>query len=113
MHLICTLRAASAGHQGSFLKQTDVIHFSCFLKNCPVCYIDRMISDLLQIFCKHHRIDVFGKRINQDLLPVNVETTMCKISGFVGKPESARKKGALNVLLIMKKAIGRLRIIRN
>lgn len=39
-------------------------------------------------------IDVFGKRINQDLLSVNVETTMCKISGFVGKPESARKKGA-------------------
>jgi len=39
-------------------------------------------------------IDVFGKRINQDLLPVNVETTMCKVSGFVGKPEAARKKGA-------------------
>lgn len=39
-------------------------------------------------------IDIFGKRINQDLLPVNVETSMCKISGFVGKPESARKKGA-------------------
>ena len=39
-------------------------------------------------------IDVFGKRINQDLLPVSVETTMCKVSGFVGKPESARKKGA-------------------
>lgn len=39
-------------------------------------------------------IDVFGKRINQDLLPVNVETNMCKISGFVGKPESAKKKGA-------------------
>lgn len=39
-------------------------------------------------------IDVFGKKINQDLLPVNVETTMCTITGFVGKPESARKKGA-------------------
>lgn len=38
-------------------------------------------------------VDVFGKRFNQELLPVNVETTMCKISGFVGKPESARKKG--------------------
>jgi DNA mismatch repair protein MutL len=38
-------------------------------------------------------VDVFGKRLNQDLLPVNVDTTMCKISGFVGKPESARKKG--------------------
>lgn len=38
-------------------------------------------------------VDVFGKRFNQELLPVNVETTMCRISGFVGKPESARKKG--------------------
>ena len=38
-------------------------------------------------------VDVFGKRINQDLLPVNVETTMCGITGFVGKPESAKKKG--------------------
>ena len=38
--------------------------------------------------------DVFGKRLNQDLLPLNVETTMCHIYGFVGKPESAKKKGA-------------------
>lgn len=38
-------------------------------------------------------VDVFGKRFNQDLLPVNVETTMCRVTGFVGKPESARKKG--------------------
>ena len=37
-------------------------------------------------------IDVFGKRLNQNLLPVGVDTTICKISGFVGKPESARKK---------------------
>ena len=39
-------------------------------------------------------IDIFGKRLNQDLLPLGVETSMCNISGFVGKPESARKKGA-------------------
>lgn len=38
-------------------------------------------------------IDVFGKRLNQDLLPVEVETAMCRIRGFVGKPESAKKKG--------------------
>lgn len=37
-------------------------------------------------------IDVFGKRLNQNLLPLNVETTLCKVSGFVGKPEAARKK---------------------
>ena len=38
-------------------------------------------------------VDVFGKKINQSLLPVDVDTTLCKIHGFVGKPESARKKG--------------------
>lgn len=43
---------------------------------------------------KQRILDVFGKRMNQDLLPVSVETTLCKISGFVGKPESARKKNA-------------------
>ena len=44
--------------------------------------------------------DVFGKRFNQDLLSVGVETTMCKITGFVGKPESARKKGAQNCFFV-------------
>ena len=38
--------------------------------------------------------DVYGRRYGQDLLPVSVETALCKISGFVAKPESARKKGA-------------------
>ena len=37
--------------------------------------------------------DVFGRRVGQDLLPVGVDTALCRISGFVGKPESARKKG--------------------
>lgn len=38
--------------------------------------------------------DVYGRRYGQDLLPVNVETALCKISGFSAKPETARKKGA-------------------
>lgn len=38
-------------------------------------------------------VDVFGKKINQTLLPVDVDTSMCRISGFVGKPECARRKG--------------------
>ena len=37
--------------------------------------------------------DVFGKQYSQDLLPVEVQTAMCRITGFVSKPESARKKG--------------------
>ena len=38
-------------------------------------------------------IDVYGRRYGQDLLPVGVETSLCRITGFVAKPEAARKKG--------------------
>lgn len=37
-------------------------------------------------------IDIFGKRLNHDILPVSVDTTVCKVSGFVGKPEASKKK---------------------
>ena len=38
--------------------------------------------------------DVFGRQYSQDLLPVEVRTAMCTITGFVSKPEGARKKGS-------------------
>lgn len=38
--------------------------------------------------------DVYGRRYAQDLLPIHVETALCTITGFVAKPEAARKKGA-------------------
>ena len=37
---------------------------------------------------------VFGKKLNQELLSLDIDTTMVKIHGFIGKPETARKKGA-------------------
>ena len=36
--------------------------------------------------------DVFGRQYSQDLLPVEVHTAMCSITGFISKPEGARKK---------------------
>ena len=36
--------------------------------------------------------DVFGRQYSQDLLPVEVHTAMCNITGFISKPEGARKK---------------------
>ena len=37
---------------------------------------------------------VFGKKLNQQLLSLEVDTTLVKISGFIAKPETARKKGS-------------------
>lgn len=50
------------------------------------------LSNLSRTGQRQRILDVFGKKTNQDLLPIAVETSVCRISGFVGKPESARKK---------------------
>lgn len=38
--------------------------------------------------------DIFGRKMDSDLIPVEVETTLCSIKGYVGKPETSKKKGA-------------------
>ena len=55
-------------------------------------------SNGTELFClrscnfRQRIVEVFGKRLNQDLLPIDADTSLCRIHGFVGKPESARKK---------------------
>lgn len=39
-------------------------------------------------------IGVFGKKMEQYLLTIEVKTSMVKLSGYVGRPESSKKKGA-------------------
>ncbi len=45
-------------------------------------------------------VGIFGKKLGEQLLPLQVETSLVKISGFVGKPEAARKKGASQFLFV-------------
>ncbi len=55
---------------------------------------DAEIFNLKAVGLRQRIIDVFGKRLNQELLPLEVDTVLAKITGFVGKPTSSRKKGA-------------------
>jgi DNA mismatch repair protein MutL len=53
-------------------------------------------QELMNLRCgslKQRIADVFGRRYGQELLPVSVETALCRISGFAAKPEAARQKG--------------------
>ena len=50
--------------------------------------------NLPQSSVRQRIIDVFGKKLNADLLPVEVETSLVSISGYVAKPESSKKKGS-------------------
>lgn len=44
-------------------------------------------------------INVFGKKMDAHLIPVNVETELARIEGFVGEPRSARKKAPSSISL--------------
>ena len=55
---------------------------------------DTLVTRLPVSHLRQRIVNVFGKRLNEQLLSVDVETTLVRIEGFVGKPESARKKGA-------------------
>ena len=50
------------------------------------------LQNLKPVSLRQRITDVYGRQYSQDLLPVEVQTTLCNITGFVGKPETARKK---------------------
>lgn len=49
---------------------------------------------------KQRIVNVFGKNFNQQLISIEIETTLVKIHGFIGKPESARKARALQYFFV-------------
>ena len=45
-------------------------------------------------------LDLFGKKISSQLIEIEVNNPLINIKGFVGAPESARKKGALQYFFV-------------
>jgi DNA mismatch repair protein MutL len=52
---------------------------------------DSEIYNLPEGNLRQRIVGIFGKSINQDLIGLDTETSLIKISGFVGKPENARR----------------------
>lgn len=45
-------------------------------------------------------VGIFGRRIDKQLVPIEVKTTLANISGFVGMPAAARRKNAHQYLFV-------------
>lgn len=43
---------------------------------------------------------LMGSNIDQQLLPVEIDTSLVKVSGYIGKPENARKRNALQFMFV-------------
>ena len=66
----------------------ELIHNDNELFNLPVSNLRQRI------------ISLFGKSMNQQLLTVEVETSLINISGYIGKPEASRKRNALQYFFV-------------
>ena len=55
---------------------------------------DTLVMNLSSGNFRQRILGIFGRKLDQQLVPVQVETSLVNISGFVGLPSAARKKGA-------------------
>ena len=65
-----------------------------------VTHNDAVILQLTAGSHKQRIVQLFSKSLSQQLLPLQVENDLMDISGFVGAPEGARKKGALQFFFV-------------
>ncbi len=53
---------------------------------------DAMIYSLPKASLKQRIIGVFGKSLNSELIPVDIDTSIVRITGFTGKPGNSKRK---------------------
>lgn len=68
---------------------------SLSISNCETKLLDLPASSFRQRI-----VNIFGKSIDKHLLSLQVETSVVKIVGFVGAPDSHKKKGAQQFLFV-------------
>ena len=61
---------------------------------------DTEIFNLPESGLRQRIVNVYGKTLNQKLLSVDAQSSLVTISGFVGRPDSAKKRGALQYFFV-------------
>lgn len=61
---------------------------------------DSVVHQLLKGSLKQRIGGLFGKSLERQLIPVETSTSLVEISGFVGLPENARRRGALQYFFV-------------
>ena len=61
---------------------------------------DIEILNLPESGLRQRILNVYGKSVNQKLLPLDAQSSLVTISGFITKPEAAKKRGALQYFFV-------------
>jgi DNA mismatch repair protein MutL len=75
---------------------TELEHIVLVNPSIEFTFIDNDIEVLRFPACglRQRIVNVTGKNFNQQLISIDIDTSLAKITGFIGKPESARKTRA-------------------
>lgn len=61
---------------------------------------DNTLHQLLPGGLKRRIVDLFGKTLDSQLIPIETDTSLVRISGFVSLPQNARRRGALQYFFV-------------
>lgn len=61
---------------------------------------DTTMYKLLSGSIKQRIVGLFGHSLENQLMPIKVETSLVKIEGFIGRPENARKRNYLQYMFV-------------
>ena len=61
---------------------------------------DSVMHQLLKGSLKQRIVDLFGKSLEKQIIPIHTETSIVKISGFIGLPSSGRRRNALQYFFV-------------
>lgn len=84
----------------NILKEFEKLALVNYGTDFSVTHNDAIIYKLLGGSFKQRIIDLFGRSLEQQLIPLNLDTSLIKIEGFIAKPENARKRNYLQYLFV-------------
>ncbi len=61
---------------------------------------DNIMFKLMTGNFKQRIVALLGRNLDQQLIPLNIDTSLVKISGFISKPEFARKRNSLQYFFV-------------
>ena len=61
---------------------------------------DVTLHSLRKASLQQRTTDLFGKNLDKQLIPIDTDTSIVSINGFIGLPENARKRNALQYFMV-------------
>jgi len=85
---------------GHIREEMERIIFAHPAVNISLYHNGQVIYDLQSAILRKRIVDVFGKSIQEKLVPIEEETNIVKIRGYIGKPDAARKSRGEQYLFV-------------